>query len=68
MKQMTTAALKIAEHQSDFLANVPIIALTANVAGGARDMLLREGMSDFIGKPISLRTITSKIRRWLPAT
>ena len=48
-------------------ANVPIIALTANVAGGARDMLLREGMSDFIGKPISLRTITSKIRRWLPA-
>ncbi len=49
-------------------ANVPIIALTANVAGGARDMLLREGMSDFIGKPISLRTITSKIRRWLPAT
>ena len=48
-------------------ANVPIIALTANVAGGAKDMLLREGMSDFIGKPISLRTITSKIRRWLPA-
>lgn len=48
-------------------ADVPIIALTANAAGGAREMFLREGMSDFIAKPISLRTIANKIRRWLPS-
>lgn len=48
-------------------ADVPIIALTANAAGDAREMFLREGMSDFIAKPISLRTITNKIRRWLPS-
>ena len=38
-------------------ADVPIIALTANAAVDAREMFLREGMSDFIAKPISLRTI-----------
>ena len=43
-------------------ADVPIIALTANAARGAREMFLREGMSDFIAKPISLRTIANKIR------
>lgn len=48
-------------------ADVPIIALTANAAVDAREMFLREGMSDFIAKPISLRTITNKIRQWLPA-
>lgn len=48
-------------------ADVPIIALTANATGDAREMFLREGMSDFIAKPISLRTITNKIRRWLPS-
>lgn len=48
-------------------ADVPIIALTANAAGDAREMFLREGMSDFIAKPISLRIITNKIRRWLPS-
>ena len=48
-------------------ADVPIIALTANAARGAREMFLREGMSDFIAKPISLRTIANKIRRWLPS-
>lgn len=48
-------------------ADVPIIALTANAAGDAREMFLREGMSDFIAKPISLRTIANKIRRWLPS-
>ena len=48
-------------------ADVPIIALTANAARGAREMFLREGMSDFIAKPISLRTIANKIRHWLPS-
>lgn len=46
-------------------ANVPIIALTANVSGGAREMFLKEGMNDFIAKPIELRDMVNKIRRWL---
>ncbi|MCM1524607.1 MAG: PocR ligand-binding domain-containing protein, partial [Ruminococcus sp.] len=46
--------------------DVPIIALTANAAGGAKDMFIREGMNDFVSKPIEVKTITAKIRQWLP--
>ena len=46
--------------------DVPIIALTANAIGGAREMFIREGMSDFVAKPIELKEIISKIRKWLP--
>ncbi len=44
----------------------PIIALTANAIGEAKEMFIREGMSDFVAKPIEIRDIVSKIRKWLP--
>ena len=46
--------------------DVPIIALTANAIGGAREMFIREGMNDFVAKPIDLKDIVSKLRKWLP--
>ncbi|MDE7360464.1 MAG: PocR ligand-binding domain-containing protein [Oscillospiraceae bacterium] len=45
---------------------VPIIALTANAVGGAREMFIREGMNDFIAKPIDIKDALSKLRKWLP--
>ena len=48
--------------------DVPIIALTANVVGRMKEMFLSEGMNDFVAKPIELRTIVAKIKKWLPAT
>ncbi len=45
---------------------VPIIALTANAVSGAKEMFLSEGMDDFVAKPIELKEITAKLRRWLP--
>ena len=47
-------------------ADVPIIALTANAVEGVKEMFLKEGMNDFVAKPIELRNIVAKIRRWLP--
>ncbi|MDE7229692.1 MAG: PocR ligand-binding domain-containing protein [Oscillospiraceae bacterium] len=47
--------------------DVPIIALTANAIGGARDMFIREGMNDFVAKPIDIKEIISKLKIWLPA-
>lgn len=44
----------------------PIIALTANAVGEAKDMFIREGMTDFVAKPIEVKEIVSKIRKWLP--
>ena len=45
---------------------VPIIALTANAVSGTKEMFLREGMNDFVAKPIEMRNILSKLRNWLP--
>ncbi len=46
--------------------SVPIIALTANAVGGAKEMFLSEGMNDFVAKPIDMKDIVSKLRKWLP--
>ena len=46
--------------------DVSIIALTANAISGTKEMFLREGMNDFVAKPIEMRTILSKLRTWLP--
>ena len=46
--------------------DVPIIALTANAVDGTHEMFLKEGMNDFVAKPIELRIIVSKIKHWLP--
>ena len=45
---------------------VPIIALTANAVEGTAEMFISEGMSDFVTKPIEMRDMVSKLRRWLP--
>jgi len=45
---------------------VPIIALTANVIGNVKSMFIKEGMNDFIAKPIEVRMLINTIRKWLP--
>lgn len=46
--------------------DVPIIALTANAVDGTKEMFCREGMNDFVAKPIELRILAAKVRQWLP--
>lgn len=45
---------------------VPIIALTANAVEGTAEMFISEGMNDFVTKPIEMRDMVSKLRKWLP--
>ena len=47
-------------------AEVPIIALTANAVGGAKEMFIKEGMNDFVAKPIETKKIVAIIKKWLP--
>ena len=47
-------------------ANTPIIAVTANVMEGAREMFLKEGLNDLVAKPIDVRDLITKIKQWLP--
>ena len=46
--------------------NVPIIALTANAVEGTKEMFCREGMNDFVAKPIEIRMLVAKVKQWLP--
>ncbi len=50
----------------DEYAEVPIIALTANAVSGTKEFFLKEGMNDFVAKPIEVKVIVSKLQHWLP--
>ncbi len=44
---------------------LPVIALTANVVSGAREMFLEAGFDDFMAKPISIDKMEKIIRKYL---
>jgi signal transduction histidine kinase/CheY-like chemotaxis protein/HPt (histidine-containing phosphotransfer) domain-containing protein len=46
---------------------VPIIAVTASVLPGYRDICLDAGMSDYLAKPALIGPLASILDRWLPA-
>ena len=47
--------------------NTPIVALTANVANDMRSFYLKNGMDDFIGKPIDFSELIRVLTAFLPA-
>lgn len=46
--------------------DTPVIALTANVVSGAREMYIGEGFSDFLSKPIHANSLEKAILKYLP--
>ena len=47
--------------------DIPIVALTANVMEGVKDMFLAAGMNDLVAKPIDIRSLTKCLKTWIPA-
>ena len=50
------------EHMCD---DTPIIALTANAVGNAKEMYLSNGFDDYLSKPISGDGLEDIMRKWL---
>ena len=48
-------------------AGLPIVAMTADVVGAARQECLRAGMNDFISKPFSPESLFPVVARWATA-
>ncbi|MCU7985262.1 PAS domain S-box protein [Shewanella sp. SW24] len=47
------------------LANLPVVAMTANAMAGDRDMCLRAGMNDHIAKPIEVNVLYQTLLKYL---
>jgi two-component system sensor histidine kinase/response regulator len=48
-------------------AHVPVIAMTANVFEGERNVCLASGMDDYLSKPVQLPELRAMLERFLPA-
>ena len=48
-------------------ADLPVVALTANVINGAREMFMEAGFNEFISKPIELDRLERSLKTLLPA-
>ena len=46
--------------------HVPIVALTANAVVEAKNEFLEIGMDDFLSKPIDVKDMCAKLKKWLP--
>ena len=64
--ETTKMIRNLSKEKWDYYDTVPIVALTANAIGGAREMFLANGFQDFLAKPMELRELDRVIRKWLP--
>ncbi len=47
--------------------SIPIVALTANAMEGTREMFFKEGMNDFVAKPVNFKDLAKQVRKWIPS-
>lgn len=47
---------------------IKIIALTANSTNDAKKRCISVGMNDFFTKPITMKTLSEMLHKWLPTT
>ena len=48
-------------------SHLPIVAMTADVVGAAREECLAAGMNDFVSKPFAIEMLLATIARWTSA-
>jgi HPt (histidine-containing phosphotransfer) domain-containing protein len=61
-----TARIRVLESPDGYYRNVPIIALTANAVSGMKETFIKNGMNDFLAKPIEIGKLNTILDKWLP--
>ncbi len=57
----------IRNNKSDVLDyKIPVVAMTANVMTGDREMCIEAGMNDYIAKPVVKEKVREVLEKWLP--
>ena len=60
------ARIRAKNEPGSYFINVPIVALTANVISGNREMLLENGFNDFLSKPMDVAKLNAVLEKWIP--
>jgi len=58
---------RIREAEKDGDSRKPIIAVTANALEGEAQRCIAAGMDDYLSKPLAMKDLKEKLRKWLPA-
>jgi CheY-like chemotaxis protein/HPt (histidine-containing phosphotransfer) domain-containing protein len=61
-----TSIIRAMEGEDDCFRKLPIIALTANAIAGMKEMFLKNGLDDFLAKPIEIAKLNKILDKWLP--
>lgn len=62
----TTRKIRALGADDPYFADLPIIALTANVMAGSKESFLAAGMNGYLPKPIEMQKLTRVLEKWLP--
>jgi len=62
----TTQRIRAMGDEDPYYKDVPIIALTADAVSGVKEMFLKNGLNDFLSKPIDTIKLNSVLERWIP--
>jgi signal transduction histidine kinase/HPt (histidine-containing phosphotransfer) domain-containing protein/ActR/RegA family two-component response regulator len=61
-----TAAIRAMGAADPYYRSLPVIMLTANAVSGQREMFLRNGIDDFLPKPIEVKHLNDILEKWIP--
>jgi len=62
----TTSIIRDMESKDEYFRKLPIIALTANAVSGQKEIFLKNGINDFLAKPIEIQKLDEILEKWLP--
>ena len=62
----TTRRIRSLENEDSRYADIPIVALTADVVSGMKEMFLEKGFNDFLSKPIDTAELNAVLKKWIP--